>query len=315
MNKIELQIKGTPIIFTGDSVTYNGKEFFYHKMKGIKHLNTETPSITFIYDEEAVQIPYDPSDQAIMEQIFKEITATVRAASETPLSPSPDELTALLDDFQLPPLDPPASKVQPQQQRHDYKQDKVNTMKYDKTKLCNSCGKRIAKSAKACPYCGAKNKRPIHKRWWFIVACVLIVSIIVGSTLDNADTTSPTGSTENTSAETTKTTKPTEGVLTIAPGDLLEKYEENEVKGDEIYAEKMMKLTGVIDDIGKDIMEDVYITFKVNDEYSFTSVQCFFSDDEQIKKVMDLKPGQKITIVGRCDGKFGNVLIKDCKIE
>lgn len=43
---------------------------------------------------------------------------------------------------------------------------------------CKSCGAEIAKSAKACPQCGAKNKKPIFKRWWFwaIIVAVLLVS-------------------------------------------------------------------------------------------------------------------------------------------
>ena len=45
----------------------------------------------------------------------------------------------------------------------------------NKIKQCKVCGKDIATSAKVCPYCGAKNKKPIYMRWWFIVIIVLIV--------------------------------------------------------------------------------------------------------------------------------------------
>lgn len=51
-------------------------------------------------------------------------------------------------------------------------------------KVCKECGRMIAKSAKTCPYCGAKVK-PFYKRWWFwlIVAIFLIFFIpaIAGS--------------------------------------------------------------------------------------------------------------------------------------
>lgn len=43
---------------------------------------------------------------------------------------------------------------------------------------CKSCGVPMAKSAKACPNCGAKNKKPIYKRPIFIVAALIAVYII-----------------------------------------------------------------------------------------------------------------------------------------
>ena len=43
---------------------------------------------------------------------------------------------------------------------------------------CKTCGKEIAKSAKRCPGCGAKQKKPIFKRWWFwVIVVVLIIGI------------------------------------------------------------------------------------------------------------------------------------------
>ena len=46
-----------------------------------------------------------------------------------------------------------------------------------KTKLitCKHCGKEIAASAKTCPHCGGKNKKPIYKRPWFWILIVIIV--------------------------------------------------------------------------------------------------------------------------------------------
>lgn len=46
---------------------------------------------------------------------------------------------------------------------------------------CKACGHEIAKSAKACPACGAKNKKPFFKKWWFWVIVVLLLGSL-GST-------------------------------------------------------------------------------------------------------------------------------------
>ncbi|MCB6475554.1 FxLYD domain-containing protein [Emergencia timonensis] len=51
------------------------------------------------------------------------------------------------------------------------------------TKACSVCGAEIAKNAKTCPQCGAKNKKPFYKKAWFIIIVVLIVLGVIGSAL------------------------------------------------------------------------------------------------------------------------------------
>ena len=46
---------------------------------------------------------------------------------------------------------------------------------------CKVCGHEIAKNAKTCPNCGAKNKKPFYKRTWFIVLAVLVVLSMITS--------------------------------------------------------------------------------------------------------------------------------------
>ncbi len=46
---------------------------------------------------------------------------------------------------------------------------------------CKTCSKEIASNAKSCPDCGAKNKKPLYKRGWFIaIALIVIISGING---------------------------------------------------------------------------------------------------------------------------------------
>lgn len=69
-----------------------------------------------------------------------------------------------------------------------------------KSKLiqCKHCGREIAASAKVCPYCGGKNKKPIYKRWWFwVIIVILLISVFGGS--------GGSKSTNNTSTETVAT--------------------------------------------------------------------------------------------------------------
>lgn len=53
---------------------------------------------------------------------------------------------------------------------------------------CKACGAEIASSAKSCPHCGARNKKPIYKRWWFWLLVVLVVLIGIGSSGSSEDT-------------------------------------------------------------------------------------------------------------------------------
>ena len=44
---------------------------------------------------------------------------------------------------------------------------------------CKVCGNELAKSAKRCPHCGAKNKRPVYKRWWFWLFIAIVIYLAV----------------------------------------------------------------------------------------------------------------------------------------
>ncbi|MBR5471897.1 MAG: Ltp family lipoprotein [Oscillibacter sp.] len=54
-------------------------------------------------------------------------------------------------------------------------------------KACSACGVEIAKSAKACPHCGAKNKKPIYKKWWFWLIIIFILIGALGSSSDEPE--------------------------------------------------------------------------------------------------------------------------------
>jgi len=52
---------------------------------------------------------------------------------------------------------------------------------------CKICDAEIASNAKACPQCGAKKKKPFHKKWWFWVIVVIIGLGIISSTASGND--------------------------------------------------------------------------------------------------------------------------------
>jgi RNA polymerase subunit RPABC4/transcription elongation factor Spt4 len=56
---------------------------------------------------------------------------------------------------------------------------------------CHACNKEIASSAKTCPSCGAKQKKPIFKKWWFWVLVIIFIGIIFPKGEKNADDATP----------------------------------------------------------------------------------------------------------------------------
>lgn len=100
---------------------------------------------------------------------------------------------------------------------------------------CKACQQEIAASAKTCPHCGAKNKKPIFKKWWFwAVIVVILIGAMSGGGETQADEPAKVGSaeqTENTtvSAETEDTAAPAQTEDTTVPvqttycvGDILQ---------------------------------------------------------------------------------------------
>ena len=53
--------------------------------------------------------------------------------------------------------------------------------KRNKMIMCKTCNNPMAAKAKICPSCGAKNKKPIYKRGWFIVLAIILVLGVAGS--------------------------------------------------------------------------------------------------------------------------------------
>lgn len=47
--------------------------------------------------------------------------------------------------------------------------------------ICKICNNPMSAKAKVCPSCGAKNKKPIYKRGWFIALLVIVVLGAIGS--------------------------------------------------------------------------------------------------------------------------------------
>ena len=98
--------------------------------------------------------------------------------------------------------------------------------------------------------------------------------------------------------------------ITISASKLYKEYNENEIAADEKYKGKIIEVTGVIRDIGNDIMDNAYITL-VGNEY-FGDIQCYFNEKSVVAK---LSKGKRITVIGSCSGLMINVQINNCIVR
>ena len=99
--------------------------------------------------------------------------------------------------------------------------------------------------------------------------------------------------------------------LEISASELYRAYEANEVSTDGQYKGKRLLLTGVVGTIGKDVLDNPYISLKVD---YLKSVNCYF-DDKNNGILSQLSKGQKIQIIGTCAGlTLTDVVVKDCEL-
>lgn len=171
-------------------------------------------------------------------------------------------------------------------------------------------------------------------KWWKITATVLIGLIVIANLGDDST------STENSTTEKTTVQKEPKIQLTQAQKDSVAKvekeklkaekiklyeqrksqtisaknlyanYEANEVSADQNFKGKSFYITGIVDEIKKDFMGDIYVTLKTGQ--MFTWVHCYLDDEKTAAK---LSKGQKVTFKGECDGMVVTIVsMKDCEI-
>ena len=89
-------------------------------------------------------------------------------------------------------------------------------------------------------------------------------------------------------------------------------YENNEVSADAKYKGKIVIVSGKIQDIGKDIMDEPYIV--IGGEGFLDGVQCSFAKSQE-SSIARLSKGQNVKVKGKVSGKMGNVQIENSSLQ
>lgn len=78
---------------------------------------------------------------------------------------------------------------------------------------CKTCNEEMAASAKMCPKCGAKNKKPFYKKWWvWVIAVIVLIAIFSGGSGDDVSKTG--GNNTKTSESKTQTMYAVNDIIT-----------------------------------------------------------------------------------------------------
>lgn len=100
--------------------------------------------------------------------------------------------------------------------------------------------------------------------------------------------------------------------LEITVEELLSAYEADGVAADAKFANKVLKMTGVVDRIEvKDILDIHYITLRSAERTLLQTVRCVF-DKKYADELNQLTPGQTVTVQGTYDGSIIDIRMRDC---
>ena len=176
----------------------------------------------------------------------------------------------------------------------------------NKIKQCKVCGKDIATSAKVCPYCGAKIKKPIYKRWWFILLVVLIVLSIIGG-LGGTDTDTPT----DTPAKVEEK-EPEIEYTEYTVDELIKDLNKNAASAKDKYDGQYVELTGRLSYV------DSYCRYfgikTLESGLWLESVTCYIKDKEQKENIKEHEVEEKITVKGKITD-VGEILGYDLHLD
>ncbi len=96
----------------------------------------------------------------------------------------------------------------------------------------------------------------------------------------------------------------------VTASQLYASYDGNEVAADEKYKGKKLAVTGIVGNISKGIFDEAIVSLEIG---FLQNINCDFGDNT--KAVSRLSKGDRITIIGKCEGFIlSQVILGDCEV-
>lgn len=143
------------------------------------------------------------------------------------------------------------------------------------------------------------------------IVSVLILLVIAGSMASGNK--APLSSQQSNRGSVSGKSQPSQEIIKISALKLSEEYKANEIAADTKYKGNTVEVTGVVENIGKDIIDAPYIALKSYEYAIVDKVQCYFSKADEAQLATVVKDRQ-ITLQGEVSGKMGNIIFRGCQI-
>ncbi len=175
---------------------------------------------------------------------------------------------------------------------------------------CKECSAQVSTKADKCPQCGA----PVPKTSRALIGCATLIGTVVlfGMCMRAVGEKGDGGTSKK--IATPVAPAPTQPVAEVTASEILKAYGGNEVKADNAYRDKTLRISGLVDEVKKDITDDVYVTVGTGAAFEIPQVQCMLADGEE-SKAANLSKGQRVTVQGTVAGLMMNVLVRECQIS
>lgn len=180
------KISGTDVTFSEEGFGAGNTFYSYSKISNITHIDGEEPAFLFDYEGKQMKLPYDKRDKDNLFMFFYRDRFSTEKQQNNKTEfianvPKQETVTAKTE----PSLSGRSEKtirnetISNNNNRATASVDSSPKKKKSKTIICKHCGAEIAKSAKVCPHCGGKNKKPVFKRVWFWLLLIVLVFLIL----------------------------------------------------------------------------------------------------------------------------------------
>lgn len=211
-------------------------------------------------------------------------------------------------------------------------------------KICSNCGNKLNDAEKKCIVCKTTAKtaifvdekdkdrideviasvraakgtsKPKKKSKILPIIITIIVIAAIGSLLGGNDDSEKEPVKPAVSGDTSSSTVENnviEPEITVTAGEVINLFEENEVKGKQTYTGKLAEITGIVDSIGESFGQ-TYVTIGTGEQFEIVTLQCFFKDKDEINKVAELKKGDEVTIIGTIGEQSINIGVNNCILK
>lgn len=175
-------------------------------------------------------------------------------------------------------------------------------------KQCPECGGDVSSSAASCPKCGKTLKMSTPKKLGMGCGLLFLFFLAIGI-IGGKSATSDAGAGGTPSGPAAEVP-----AIEVTANDLIGAYGTNEVSADGQYKDKAVLVTGIVDKIGKDMLDAAYVTVGTGKHFEIPIVQCTFARSNTAAAAQ-LQPGQSIRVLGVVKGKMMNVQLADCQVR